>query len=769
MAEGGAGRARIVDYRYGRLLIRYRWAAIALTLIAVAASAAGLPRLAMNPDSRVFFGKNNPQLKALDQFENTYTKTDNVMYVLAPRQGTVFTREVLDAVAWLTEESWQTPYSRRVDSITNHQHSYARGDELVVEDAWPGGDAATDADLAAARAAVMDSPQLVDRLVSSDETVTAVNVIVVTPGSKLQEVPEIAAFARARAAEFAARYPDIDLHLVGGVMIDMAFNEVPQGDIATLFPIMIVAIFVIIGVTVRSVTWSLLMLATVIATVLITLGVAGWAGVVLNAGTMGAPIIMLTLAVAHGVHISVSAQQQLRKGVAKHDALVESLRINMSPVFITSATTVVGFLSMNFSDAPPFRLLGNLVATGVMVAFVLSVFSLPAAMAVLPSPRLGRGAIGADAMVRFAEFVIARRTLLLWSTTVAVAVFCLGIARISLDDDFIKYFDERYPIRTDSDFMQQRLTGFNSLEYSVPAAREGGIAEPGYLTMLDRLAAWFGEQPKVAHVDTIAETFKRLNKNMHGDDPGFYRIPESSELAAQYLLLYELSLPFGLDLNDRINVSRSASRVTVLLRDITSREMRELDRQAEEWLAANARAEVPGTGLSLMFAHISERNINSMLGGSILALVLISGVLIFALRSLRIGLISLVPNLFPAAMAFGLWGYVSGQVGLAIAVVVAMTLGIVVDDTVHFLSKYLRARREHGMEPVEAVRYAFGTVGTALWITSLCLVCGFLVLAFSGFKVNSEMGLLSAVTIALALAADYMFLPPLVMRLDSTK
>ncbi|HEX9647478.1 MAG TPA: MMPL family transporter, partial [Alphaproteobacteria bacterium] len=380
MAEGGAGRARIADYRYGRLLIRYRWAAIALTLIAVAASAAGLPRLAMNPDSRVFFGKNNPQLKALDQFENTYTKTDNVMYVLAPRQGTVFTREVLDAVAWLTEESWQTPYSRRVDSITNHQHSYARGDELVVEDAWPGGEAATDADLAAARAAVMDSPQLVDRLVSSDETVTAVNVIVVTPGSKLQEVPEIAAFARARAAEFAARYPDIDLHLVGGVMIDMAFNEVPQGDIATLFPIMIVAIFVIIGVTVRSVTWSLLMLATVIATVLITLGVAGWAGVVLNAGTMGAPIIMLTLAVAHGVHISVSAQQQLRKGVAKHDALVESLRINMSPVFITSATTAIGFLSMNFSDAPPFRLLGNLVATGVMVAFVLSVFSLPAAM-----------------------------------------------------------------------------------------------------------------------------------------------------------------------------------------------------------------------------------------------------------------------------------------------------------------------------------------------------------------------------------------------------
>ncbi len=167
-----------------------------------------------------------------------------------------------------------------------------------------------------------------------------------------------------------------------------------------------------------------------------------------------------------------------------------------------------------------------------------------------------------------------------------------------------------------------------------------------------------------------------------------------------------------------------------------------------------------------MFAYIGQRNIKSMLRGTSFALVLISLVLIVALRSLKIGLVSLIPNLAPAAMGFGLWGLVSGQVGLGLSVVAGMTLGIVVDDTVHFLSKYLRARRERGLDAQDAVRYAFHTVGTALLVTTLVLIAGFLVLTQSGFKINSDMGLLTAVTIALALVTDFLLLPPLLMKVD---
>jgi len=758
------------DYAYGRFIVANRWLVIMASLLAVFAAAYGMQFLQMNPDSRVFFSKDNPQLQALEQFENTYTKDDNLMYVVAPGDGDVFTRETLDAIVWLTEDSWQTPYSNRVDSITNFQHTQADGDDLLVDDMYEGGDGVTQADIDFAREIVMSRPTLVGRLISTEGRVTAVNVNVILPGASINEVPEIAAFGRAKAAEFRERYPDIDLYLVGGTMINMAFAEVPEQDIKTLFPVMIVLILLIIGVALRSVGWTLLTLVSVIFAVVVTNGLAGWLGVVLNAGTMGSPIIILTLAIAHGVHIMVTTQQQMRRGLGKHDAIVESLRVNMAPVFITSATTGIGFLSMNFSDAPPFRMLGNIVAGGVMIAFVLSVVFVPAVMAVLPA-RVRQGqSFGGRVMDGLASLVIENRRALLWGVGALILLLAAGVSRINLDDDFVKYFDERFQIRIDSDFMQANLSGLNVLEYSVPAGREGGIAEPEYLQNLDRFAEWLRAQPKVKHVYVLTDIMKRLNQNLHGDDSAYYKVPDNAELAAQYLLLYELSVPYGLDLNNTINVGKSATRVTAIVVDITSKEMRELNTRAEAWLAENTQGmAAPGTGLSLMFAYISERNINSMLLGSTIALVLISLVLIIALRSFKIGLLSLVPNLFPAAVAFGIWGYLSGEVGLAIAVVIAMTLGIVVDDTVHFLSKYLRARREHGMEPIDATRYAFNTVGMALTVTSTCLVCGFLVLAFSGFKVNAEMGLLSAATIAIALAADFFFLPPLLIKLESRK
>ena len=766
------------EYAYGRFLVRYRWPVLVLCLLAAFACAAGTRHLTDNPDSRVFFSEDNPQLKALERFENTYSRNENVVYVLAPRDGDVFSARTMEAIDWLTEATWQTPYSQRVDSITNFQWTRADGDDLIVSDMYPGAGRATDADLDTARAVVLDRPTLVNRLVDEEGSVTSVNVTVVLPNEDVDAmtqrerdaVPEIVAFTRARAAEFREAYPDIDLYLTGSVMFSIAFSEVPQEDMASRFPIMVLLILLIVGVSVRSVLWTVVALVSVVLTVVATLGVAGWLGVILNAGTSGAPIIILTLAIAHSVHVMVTCEQQLREGFSKHDAIVESLRVNLPPVFVTSATTAIGFLSLNFSDAPPFRLLGNMVAGGVMIAFVLSLTLVPAAMAVLPARRRRGGRLAAHAMTGFAEFVIARRGILIWVSGAVIALLAIGTTRITLDDDFVEYFDDSFPIRIASDFAQERLTGLNVLEYSVPAGREGGVSDPEFLAGLERFAEWLRAQPNVRHVYALTDIVKRLNENLHGDDPAFYALPDSADLAAQYLLLYELSLPLGLDLNSTIDVGKSATRVSVSVVDMSSAEMRDLNARAEAWLAENVPAlQTQGTGLSLMFSFISERNIEAMLFGSLLALVLISFVLIVALRSVKVGLVSLVPNLFPAAMAFGLWGYLVGEVGLAIAFAAAVTLGIVVDDTVHFLSKYLRARREENMDPVAATRYAFKTVGMALWVTSTCLVAGFLVMATSGFKVNADLALLSAVTISFALAADFLFLPPLLMKLEGRR
>ena len=232
-----------------------------------------------------------------------------------------------------------------------------------------------------------------------------------------------------------------------------------------------------------------------------------------------------------------------------------------------------------------------------------------------------------------------------------------------------------------------------------------------------------------------------------------------------------MSLPYGLDLNNTVNVDKSATRLTVTVENLTSKALIGLVEAGQHWLRDNAPPPMQayGVGPGVMFSYISSRNVQSMLVGTLLAVGLIALTLILALRSVRFGLLSLLPNLLPGAMAFGLWGLFVGQVNLGLSIVSGMCLGIVVDDTVHFLSKYLRARRERRLGPEEAVRYAFRTVGAALVVTSIVLAAGFSILAQSTFGFNGDMGKMSALIIVFALGADLLFLPPLLIWIETRK
>ena len=259
---------------------------------------------------------------------------------------------------------------------------------------------------------------------------------------------------------------------------------------------------------------------------------------------------------------------------------------------------------------------------------------------------------------------------------------------------------------------------------------------------------------------------KRLNKNLNGDDPAFYSIPDNSDLAAQYLLLYEFSLPVGLDLNNLIDVERSSTRMTVVLSSLSTNEKIALDDRAQAWLRQNAPGlETAAAGVSIVGAHSIQNNIKNMLIGTITAMGIVSLLLVFIFRSLRLGLISLIPNFIPAAMALGLWGYAVGAVGNAAAVVTAIAFGIVVDDTIHFMTKYIRARKS-GQSAADSVQTAFRTVGKALLATTAVFALGFLVFGASGMATNQALGLLVGITVIIALLADFLFLPPLLMVLE---
>jgi predicted RND superfamily exporter protein len=754
---------------YTRWIIRWKYLVTLASLAVVFAAAYGGQFLGFSNDYRMFFGDDNPELLAFEKMQNTFNKNDNVLFVITPKSGKVFSRETLSVIKDLTEEAWQVPYSTRVDSITNHQHTSAEEDDLIVDDLVVDPNALSEQDLIRIQSIAINEPMLVHRLISPDSRFAGVNVTVQLPGNALDEVPKTVAFARDLKQKMLQKYPDIEIRLVGMAVMNNAFPEASMDDVATLYPLALGFIILTLLILLRGISGTIATFIMIIMSIITAMGSAGWMGVMLSPPVMSAPIMILTMAVADAVHLLVTMRHELALGKNKYDAMVESMRINFRPIFVTTLTTILGFLSLNFSDAPPFHDLGNIAAIGVAAAFIFSITFLPAVVTILPASGKHEVA-GKQMMTKFGEFVIARQKPLLIGNTIVILILAAAVPLNELDDQFVKYFDETIEFRLDSDYAAENLTGVYYIDYALGTDEPGGISDPQYLANVAKFSQYLRTQPEVMHVQTISDTFKRLNKNMHGDDPTWHKLPEERNLAAQYLLLYEMSLPYGLDLNNQINIDKSATKIAVTLQTLSSNEVIAFDDAAIKWLHDNMPEITPyNSSPTIMFAHLGKRNINSMLTGTSVALVLISMVLIFFLGSFKYGFISLLPNLTPALAAFGLWGLTVGQVGIGLSIVTGMTLGIVVDDTVHFLSKYLRARREKGLNAEDAVRYAFNSVGLALVVTSVVLVAGFMILAQSHFYLNSSMGLLTSVVIMLALIIDLTLLPALLMKLASSK
>ena len=751
--------AQIILQRKGMLLT--------LIILVVMLLSYGMRYTTFTTDYQAFFDDANPQLLAYESIEDTYTQSDNILIVLAPKNGDVFTQSTLALISELTDIAWKAPYSLRVDSITNFQHAVASADELVVDDLIPDIAKLSAADLERVKGIALHEPDLVNKLISSSGHVAGVNITIQLPGVHLSEGAEAVAYVRKKVEELKENNPNVDIYLSGLVMLNNAFAEAAKNDLTTLMPVMYLVILVLLMLLLRTIAGVVVTLVVIILSVMVSLGIAGWIGWTLTSPAVSAPTIILTIAVANCVHILVSYYAYMREGMAKQGAMLESLTVNIYPIFITGLTTIIGFLTLNFSEVPPYRVMGNMVALGVVAAMVLSLSVLPAIMVMLPGKVKQKTSASVSIFEGFADWVIKRKLILLIFVGISAVILISMLPRNQLEDKFVESFSDDVPFRIASDFTGKNLTGVYSIEYSVDQGSPGGVSEPEFLQRVERFSDWLTSLPEVIHVSTVTDMFKRLNKNMHGDDDAWYRLPESRELAAQYLLLYELSLPFGLDLNHQINMDKSSTRIVVTFQDLSTEEMLQMERSITHWWVKNETVVAPmAASATLMFSHISQRNITSLLIGAVLGLLLISLTLIFALKSWRYGFISLIPNMVPAAMAFGIWGIFVGKVGMGLSVVVGMTLGVIVDDTVHFLTKYIRARRENGMSPEDAVRYAFSTVGVALAVTSFVLVVGFCLLSFSEYNRNADMGMMTAITIALALLIDFLLLPVLLLFFD---
>ncbi|MCF9121863.1 MMPL family transporter [Vibrio parahaemolyticus] len=752
----------------GKIPTKYSLLVLLATIFLIIVATIGGKNLYFRGDYDIFFDGTNKQLLAFDEIQTTFAKTDNLAIVIAPEDGDIFTPQTLSLIQKITVDAWQVPYSSRVDSIANYQHTEAFDDELLVEDLLYSEYELTPERISKVKSIALSEPVLKSALVSEKGDVTVVNITVQLPEmDKTAEVEEVVSSINAMIDRYQRAYPDVTFHKAGIIAMNHAFMTAAQDDSSTLVPTMLVVILVFLTIMLRSILSVIATLIVIIGSVMATMGISGWAGMFLSTATVNVPTLIMTLAVADCVHVIATMRQSMKNGFTKVQSIERSIALNFVPILITSVTTAIGFLMMNMSDSPVLRDFGNLSALGVMVACFLSVTLLPALLKLLPiHVKMEMSQDQKHVMDRLGDFVVSQRRALL-PLSVAVIVVCASLIPLNkVNDESVEYFGQRNEFRQAADFMEERISGMTNISIAIKTNESQGIAAPDFLNTIGEFSSWLRDQPETDHVATLADVYKRLNKNMHGDDEAYYSLPQARELAAQYLLLYEMSLPYGLDLNNQINVDKSSIKMVLTVANLGSVELVDLENRIYQWFAEHApQYQVVASSPSLMFAHIGETNMASMLSTLPITLVLISALLIFALRSVRLGLISLMPNIAPAVIGFGLWALISGEINLGLSVVVTLTLGIVVDDAVHFLSKYQRARRE-GQTAEQAIRYAFHTVGRALWITTVVLVAGFSVLAMSSFRLNADMGQLSAIVIFIALVVDFLFLPTLLMLFD---
>ena len=569
-------------------------------------------------------GEDYPLLQTYEKIQQAYTNDDNILVLIEARQGSVFNQEILSGVKSLTKALWQTPFSVRVDSLTNFQHTTADGDDLLVQDLVSRPLELTNSQLTDIRKVALSEPQLLNRAVNEQGNVTAINISFAFPNKSLNEKLTADEFVQAEIEQFRRDNPQINAYVAGIIALDatvMRISQKESGMFLMLLLSLAVVLMIIILKSLRPVLASVFVVLFSIAAGMAFSGFMGWK---LTPFTASVPMMILVLAVADSIHLISGYLQARGKGYKNKEAVRIGLQNNAKPIAVTSVTTAIGFLTLNFSDSESIGALGSQVAFGVMVAFVLSVTLLPALLVLIKDPKTP-----GKKMQGNARFSLNVKALSFWVVArhrdiiVAGMALFLGMGAFihnnEFNDNLPTYFSKSLQWRQANDFAEQEFGGAYTFSYSLQSGREGGVSSVQYLEDIESFSSWLRTLPQVAHVATLSDTMKRLNRSMHGDDAAFYHLPENQELAAQYLLLYEMSLPFGLDLNNQVNLDKSATKIVVTFRTMSTKQVLETESLVNRWLSTHLPdMKVEGTGVQMMFAHLLNDDTKGLIFGAVI-------------------------------------------------------------------------------------------------------------------------------------------------------
>ena len=756
--------------RFVESIIKFRWIIAILIPLITFGFASQLKYLEFEGSYRIWFAEDSKILKDYDNFRAVFGNDDAVTIIFRDENG-VMNPKALHVIDNITQKLWQTKYIARADSLTNYQYVHADAeypDEILVEDFIDDIDALTPEQLLEKATVIQGEDTVVGRLISEDGKTTMI-VGRMTP--KAGDDPEVSAKLKASveeivAAEEASGYK---FYLGGGPVLNMAFIDLGQHDAATFTPLVLLISMILLWIIFRRPSGMLLSISVVIFTFLIVLAIQVMLGYKMNNFTANMPVFVVAIGIADAMHLFWIYLIGRRKGMGNHEAIHYSVEKNFLPILLTSLTTAVGFASLGISHVIPIKTLGIATANAALLAFVLTILFVPAVLAII-NPKVKPKEVEEEREShhplahRYAQFIIRNDVKILIFSTLFFTAIGWGITQVKVDSNTVRYFKEDVPFRTTVEFMQENLTGPMSYEIVVDSGEKDGIKSPEFMKTVERFYGEFhAAYPDVRHIASLVDVVKTFNEVMNGSKT----IPDDKNLIAQYLLLYSLSLPQGMEINDRMDVDEQLLRVTALVNVVDTSLDLEMIEWAENWWTETPYSAVLN-GQTVMFAHMQYDVTDTLINSIALAITVVSIMMMLIFRNLRMIPLFIIPNILPITLVVGVMGWLGMTIDIGVAISGAIIIGVAVDDTIHFLVKYREARRR-GETLEESLAYVMQYAGSAIIFTTLILSIAFMIFVFSQFLPNVHFGIVTAIALVIAVLVDLLMLPAVLSKFDAGK
>lgn len=784
------------------LIYRHRLKTIAVVFALIAAMASQLPRLAMDTSTEGFLHPNDPELMAYNQFRDQFGRDEVIIVALKTRD--VFNLKFLGTLKRLHEELVATvPHIDDITSLINARDTRGKGQELIVEDLlaqWP----RTGKELEAVRQRAMSNAMYRNMLLSADGKFTTIvirthafsvedNAEDIMEGFEEVSEPQISAEPQRRRylsdAENSAvvdtvekiidkyRSEDVAVYLAGSPVV-MHFLKISMiKDIRTFMVLAIIAVAVVLYAMFRRLSGVVLPMLIVVLSLLSTLSIMAITGVPVKVPTQIVPSFILAVGVGTSVHVLAIFFHRLHDGAPKKEAIAYALGHSGLAIVMTNVTTASGLLSFVGADIAPVADLGVFAAIGVLLAFVYTIILLPALVSIIPLSTAGftKNHASHNRMDRFLHGISTVATgypkTIIGISAIVMLVSIAGISLIHFSHAPLAWFPEDNPIRVDTETIDHALRGSLTMDAILTLDQENGWYDPDLLHRLDDSGNELeGKHYKNAYIGkafSLTTIVKEINQALNENRSEAYTIPDDRELIAQELLLFENS--GSDDLEDFTDSQFTKARLTIKFPFIDAVYYGPIAKEiGREFKEKFPEAEFRLTGMIALLARTITNTIASMIQSYLTALVVITILMVLLIGRVRIGLLSMIPNLAPIFFILGIIGFFDLPMDLFTMMVASIAIGLAVDDTIHFMHNFRRYYELSG-DPRRAVFETLNTTGRAMLVTTVVLTLGFFIFGLAMMQNVVRFGLLTGMTLAAALLSDYFMAPALMVLVNKKK